>query len=321
MVRDRAAATRAVRRVLEDDGFVEVETPTLQLVHGGANARPFRTHLNAFDLPMTMRIALELHLKRAVVGGIERVYEIGRIFRNEGIDSTHSPEFTMLEAYQAYGDQRTVADLTRRLILAAADAVGRGRQVATPSGTVDLDAEWAWLSFYDGLSRAMGKEVSLETSRADLIAMAQAHDVPVKDGWGADRIALEIFGDVVEPTLLQPTFVCDYPALAQPLARPHRTVPGLIEAWDLIIAGVERATGFTELVDPEVQRARLTEQSLLAAGGDVEAMQLDEDFLRALEYASPPMGGLGMGLDRVLMLLTGSGIRETILLPFLKPEA
>ncbi|WP_134774702.1 lysine--tRNA ligase [Ornithinimicrobium flavum] len=321
MVRDRAAATRAVRRVLEDDGFVEVETPTLQLVHGGANARPFRTHLNAFDLPMTMRIALELHLKRAVVGGIERVYEIGRIFRNEGIDSTHSPEFTMLEAYQAYGDQRTVADLTRRLILAAADAVGRGRQVATPSGTVDLDAEWAWLSFYDGLSRAMGKEVSLETSRADLIAMAQAHDVPVKDGWGADRIALEIFGDVVEPTLVQPTFVCDYPALAQPLARPHRTVPGLIEAWDLIIAGVERATGFTELVDPEVQRARLTEQSLLAAGGDVEAMQLDEDFLRALEYASPPMGGLGMGLDRVLMLLTGSGIRETILFPFLKPEA
>ena len=321
MVRDRAAVTRAVRGVLEDDGFVEVETPTLQLVHGGANARPFHTHLNAFDLPMTMRIALELHLKRAVVGGIERVYEIGRIFRNEGIDSTHSPEFTMLEAYQAYGNQRTVADLTRRLILAAADAVGRGRQVSTPSGTVNLDGEWAWLPFYDGLSRGLGQEISMNTSRAELAGLAQQHDVPVKEEWGADKIALEIFGDVVEPTLLQPTFVCDYPAIAQPLARPHPTVPGLIEAWDLIIAGVERATGFTELVDPEVQRARLTEQSLLAAGGDVEAMQLDEDFLRALEYASPPMGGLGMGLDRVLMLLTGSGIRETILFPFLKPEA
>src|SRR5699024_2822903 len=218
-------------------------TPTLQLVHGGANARPFRTHLNAFDLPMTMRIALELHLKRAVVGGIERVYEIGRIFRNEGIDSTHSPEFTMLEAYQAYGDQRTVADLTRRLILATADAVGRGRQVTTPDGTVDLDTEWAWLSFYEGLSGAMGKEISLATSRTDLVALAQEHDVPVKQEWGADRIALEIFGDIVEPTLLQPTFVCDYPAIAQPLARPHPTVPGLIEAWDLIIAGVERATG------------------------------------------------------------------------------
>jgi lysyl-tRNA synthetase class 2 len=321
MVLDRAAATRAFRRVLEGEGYVEIETPTLQMVHGGANARPFRTHLNAFDLPMTLRIALELHLKRAVVGGIERVYEIGRIFRNEGIDSTHSPEFTMLEAYQAYGDQRTVADLTRRMILAAAEALGKGPRIETPAGTVDLGLEWRWLPFYDGLSRALGQEVSVDSSLEELTALATQHDVPVQPGWGADKIALEIFGDVVEPTLMDPTFVCDYPAIAQPLARPHPDRPGLIEAWDLIIGGVERATGFTELIDPEVQRERLTEQSLLAAGGDPEAMQLDEDFLRALEYAAPPMGGLGMGLDRVLMLLTGTGIRETILFPFLKPEA
>ncbi len=320
MVLDRAAVTRAVRRVLEDEGYVEVETPVLQTIHGGAAARPFRTHLNAFDLPMTMRIALELHLKRAVVGGIERVYEIGRIFRNEGIDSTHSPEFTMLEAYQAYGDQFTMADLMKRMILAAADAVG-GRQVRTPHGTVDLDGEWRWLSFYDGLSAAVGRTVDVGTPRAELEEIAEAHDVPVKPEWNAGKIAMEIFGDVVEPTLVQPTFVHDYPEIAQPLARSHRTHDGLVEAWDLIIAGVERGTAFTELIDPEIQRQRLTEQSLLAAGGDPEAMQLDEDFLRALEFAAPPMGGLGMGLDRVLMLLTGAGIRETILFPFLKPEA
>ena len=320
MVVDRAAMTRAVRRVLEDDGYVEIETPVLQMVHGGAAARPFTTHLNAFDLPMTMRIALELHLKRAVVGGIERVYEIGRIFRNEGIDSTHSPEFTMLECYQAYGDQYTMADLIRRMILAAADAVG-GRQIETPMGVVDLDGEWEWLPFYDGLSRAVAQKVDAQTPLEVLVEIAARHDVPVKPEWNAGKVALEIFGDVVEPTLLQPTFVCDYPEIAQPLARPHRDKDGLVEAWDLIIAGVERGTAFSELVDPEVQRARLVEQSLLAAGGDPEAMALDEDFLRALEYAAPPMGGLGMGIDRVLMLLTGTGIRETILFPFLKPEA
>ena len=321
MVLDRATVTRAARRVLEDGGYVEIETPTLQLVHGGANARPFRTHLNAFDLPMTLRIALELYLKRAVVGGIDRVYEIGRIFRNEGIDSTHSPEFTMLEAYQAYGDQRTVAELTQQMILAAADALGKGRQIHTAAGVIDLDQEWRWLPFYEGLSQVVGQEVHVDSTLTELTELADRHDVPVQPGWGADRIALEIFGDVVEPTLVQPTFVCDYPAIAQPLARPHPERPGLIEAWDLIVGGVERATGFTELIDPEIQRSRLTEQSLLAAGGDPEAMQLDEDFLRALEYAAPPMGGLGMGLDRVLMLLTDTGIRETILFPFLKPEA
>ncbi|GGK58078.1 lysine--tRNA ligase [Ornithinimicrobium pekingense] len=320
MVVDRAEVTRAVRRVLEDDGYVEIETPVLQAVHGGAAARPFITHLNAFDLPMTLRIALELHLKRAVVGGIERVYEIGRIFRNEGIDSSHSPEFTMLECYQAYGDQHTMAELIRRMILAAADAVGN-RQVQTPMGVVDLDGEWTWLPFYEGLSRGVGQKIDVTTDRQVLVELAAAHDVPVRAEWNAGKIAMEIFGDVVEPTLLQPTFVCDYPEIAQPLARTHRTHEGLVEAWDLIIAGVERGTAFSELIDPEIQRARLVEQSLLAAGGDPEAMVLDEDFLRALEYAAPPMGGLGLGLDRLLMLLTGTGIRETILFPFLKPEA
>lgn len=320
MVLDRAAMTRAVRRVLEADAYVEVETPVLQSIHGGATARPFRTHLNAFDLPMTLRIALELYLKRAVVGGVDRVYEIGRIFRNEGIDSTHSPEFTMLECYQAHGDQFTMADLMRRMILAAADEIG-SRSIETPAGPVDLDAEWAWLPFYDGLSQAVGRSVTVTSSTQELRDLAEEHGVAIDPGWGADKIALEIFGDVVEPTLVQPTFVCDYPAIAQPLARPHRTTEGLVEAWDLIIGGVERGTAFSELIDPEIQRARLTEQSLLAAGGDPDAMQLDEDFLRALEYAAPPMGGLGLGLDRVLMLLTGTGIRDTILFPFLKPES
>lgn len=320
MVHKRAAVTRAIRAVLEEEGYVEVETPVLQTIHGGAAARPFHTRLNAFDLPMTMRIALELYLKRAVVGGIERVYEIGRIFRNEGIDSSHSPEFTMLEAYQAYGDQFTMADLTRRMILAAADAVG-SRQVETSTGMIDLDGEWRWLSFFEGLSSVLGREISLETSVEELTQIAAEHEVRLEPEWGAGKIALEIFGDVVEPTLIQPTFVYDYPEIAQPLARDHRDTPGLVEAWDLIIGGVERGTAFTELIDPEIQRARLTEQSLLAAGGDPEAMQLDEDFLRALEYAAPPMGGMGLGLDRLLMLLTGSGIRETILFPFLKPEA
>lgn len=320
MVLDRATVIRAIRRTLEDDGFIEIETPVLQSVHGGATARPFRTHLNAFDLPMTMRIALELHLKKAVVGGIERVFEIGRVFRNEGIDSTHSPEFTMLEAYAAFGDQKTMADLTQRMILAAADAMGR-RQIETPAGVVDLDGEWRWLPFYDALSAELGIEIDISTSAEELTRLATEREVALDPSWDEQKIALELFGELVEPHILQPTFVCDFPAAAQPLARPHRSEPGLIEAWDLIIAGTERGTAFSELIDPVIQRERLMEQSRRAAQGDDEAMQLDEDFLRALEHAAPPMGGVGIGIDRVLMLLAGVGIRETILFPFVKPEA
>jgi lysyl-tRNA synthetase class 2 len=320
MVRTKAAALRAIRGVLDEQGYVEVETPVLQLIHGGAAARPFRTHLNAFDQEMVLRIALELNLKKAVVGGVDRVYEMGRIFRNEGVDATHSPEFTMLEVYQAWGDQTSIGALMRDLYLGVADAVG-SRQIETPAGTIDLDGEWRWLPVYDAVSEVVGETVTIDTPKETLLGYAAAHGVEVDPGLTKDKVFLELVGELVEPHLLQPTFLCDYPAIAQPLARPHREKEGLIEAWDLIIAGVERGTGFSELIDPVIQREVLTNQSLLAAGGDPEAMQIDEDFLRALEYGAPPMGGLGLGVDRLIMLFTGSNIRETILFPHLKPEA
>ena len=319
MVRDRAAIIRAIRDTLHDGGFIEIETPVLQLVHGGAAARPFPTHLNAFDINMSLRIALELYLKRAVVGGVEKVFEMGRIFRNEGVDSTHSPEFTMLEVYEAYGDQHSMAELTQALVLAAADAFG-SRVIDTPAGQIQLAGEWRWLPVYQGLSEAVGEVVTSDTDAQALRGIATRHNVQVQPEWGAEKLVVELFGEIVEPTLLQPTFVCDYPPSAQPLARPHRKDPHLIEAWDLIIGGTERGTAFSELIDPVIQRDRLTAQSLRAAAGDVEAMQLDEDFLRALEYGAPPMGGLGLGIDRLVMLFTGAGIRETILFPLLKPE-
>jgi lysyl-tRNA synthetase class 2 len=319
MVRAKATALAAIRRVLDDQGYLEVETPVLQLIHGGAAARPFGTHLNAFDQDMTLRIALELSLKKAVVGGVDRVYEMGRIFRNEGVDATHRPEFTMLEAYQAYGDQTTIAALMRDLHLGVADALG-SRKVETPRGTVDLDGEWGWLPVYDGVSGVLGETVTIDTDVDTLRAHAAKHDVDLDPAWDKDKVFLELLGELVEPTLLQPTFLCDYPAVAQPLARPHRSKPGHIEAWDLVIGGVERGTGFSELVDPVIQREVLTAQSVKAAGGDPEAMQLDEDFLRALEYGAPPMGGLGLGIDRLVMFFTGANIRETILFPHLKPE-
>ncbi|NLS10045.1 lysine--tRNA ligase [Nesterenkonia sp. MY13] len=321
MVYQRAAITRAIRETLNSHDYVEVETPILQLIHGGAQARPFRTHLNAFDQPMTLRIATELYLKRAVVGGIDRVFEIGRVFRNEGVDSTHSPEFTMLESYEAWADMYDMADRMKEMILNAADAMGVGRRMETENGVVDLDGEWRWLSVYPGLSEAVGQEIVPETEAEALRKIAADHNVAVDPSWDAQKLVLELFGEIVEPTLLQPTFVCDYPPAAQPLARPHRDKPGVIEAWDLIIAGTETGTAFSELIDPVIQRQRLEEQSLQAAGGDPEAMQLDEDFLRALEYGAPPMGGIGLGIDRLVMLFTGAGIRETILFPLLRPES
>jgi len=319
MVRTRAAVTRAIRETLQGEGFIELETPTLQLVHGGAAARPFRTHLNAFDIDMTLRIALELHLKRAMVGGANRVFELGRIFRNEGIDSSHSAEFTMLEAYESWGDQYTIAELTRTLILAAADAVG-SRQIVAAHGVIDLDSEWTWLSFYPALSVAVEEEIGVGTPVERLRAIADDHGVIYNPVLGAGKLAMAIFADLVEPVLLQPTFVYDYPAIAQPLARPHRNDPSLVEAWDLMIGGVERATGFSELIDPVVQREVLTRQSRAAAAGDPEAMQLDEDFLQALEFGAPPMGGMGLGIDRLVMLFANAGIRETILFPLLRPQ-
>lgn len=320
MVRSRAAITRAIRETLYAQGYIEVETPQLQLVHGGAAARPFTTHINAFDIDMSLRIALELHLKRTMVGGADRVFEMGRVFRNEGIDSSHSAEFTMLEAYQSWGDQRTIARLIQDIIVAAADAVG-SRRIETDQGVIDLDGEWRWLPFFDGLSEAVGRAITVETPLEELQAIADEREVEYDPKWGAGKLAMELFGDLIEPDLLQPTFVYDYPSIAQPLARPHRSDPGKVEAWDLIIGGMERGTGFTELIDPVVQREVLVAQSLAAAAGDLEAMQLDEDFLEALEYGAPPMGGMGLGIDRLVMLLNpGTGIRETILYPLLRPS-
>ena len=320
MVQARATVLRTLRDTLDRQDFLEVETPLLQSLHGGAAARPFATHLNAFDLPLFLRIATELHLKRLVVGGIERVYEIGRVFRNEGVDSTHSPEFTELEAYQAYGDYDSMAELTRELVLDAARAIGSTVVPDGHGGTIDLETDWQRVPIHRAVSEAVGEEVTVETSAEDLRKLADRHDVALQPGWEAGEIVLEIFEKLVEHTLLQPTFITDYPAEARPLARDHRSTPGLVEAWDLIIGGVELGVAYSELVDPVEQRRRLTEQSLKAAGGDPEAMQLDEDFLRALEHGAPPMGGMGLGVDRLIMLLTGTNIRETIAFPLLKPE-
>ncbi|MGH8867375.1 MAG: bifunctional lysylphosphatidylglycerol synthetase/lysine--tRNA ligase LysX [Actinomycetes bacterium] len=320
MVQLRSTVLRSLRHTLDRHGFDEVETPVLQSLHGGAAARPFTTHLNAFDMPMYLRIALELHLKRCVVGGVDRAYEIGRIFRNEGVDATHSPEFTMLEAYEAYGDYDTMAALTRDLVRDAARAAGRTVVPDGAGGEVDLEQPWREVTLHEAVSQAVGEELSVETPVEPLRKIADRLGVSYDPGWDAGHVVLELFEKLVEHTLRHPTFVRDYPTSVRPLARPHRSAPGLVEAWDLLISGVEQGVAYSELVDPVEQRRRLTEQSLKAAGGDAEAMQLDEDFLRALEYGAPPMGGMGLGVDRLLMLLTGAGIRETILFPTVKPE-
>jgi len=319
MVRDRATVIRSVRESLHRREFVELETPTLHQVQGGAAARRFQTHVNALDLDVTLRIELELYLKRAVVGGLDRVYEIGRIYRNEGIDATHFPEFTMLEAYEAYGDYDTMAALTRELVLDAARAIGRTVVPDGQGGEIDLEADWRHETVHGLVSGAVGEPVDPGTPVEKLVELAGKHDVPLEPGWDAGEVVLELFEKLVEHTLLQPTFVRDYPLSVRPLARNHRHDPRLVEAWDLIIAGVELAPAYSELVDPVEQRRRLVEQSIKAAGGDPEAMQLDEDFVRALEHGAPPMGGMGMGIDRLVMLLTGQPIRETILFPLVRP--
>jgi lysyl-tRNA synthetase, class II len=320
MVHTRAAVLRSLRETLHREGFVEVETPVLQLVHGGATARPFNTHLNAFDLAMSLRIALELHLKRAIVGGIDKVFEIGRIFRNEGIDSTHSAEFTMLEVYEAYGDYDSMATLTRTLVLEAARATGRTVIPDGGGGELDLEQPWERVTLHQAVSNGVGEDVTIDTDVPRLQELAGKHHVDVEEDWGHGEIVLELFEKLVERTLRTPTFVCDYPESVRPLARPHREDPRLTEAWDLIIAGVELAPAYSELTDPVIQRERLIAQSKRAAQGDPEAMALDEDFLRALEYGMPPTGGMGLGIDRLVMLLTGTGIRDTILFPLVKPE-
>ncbi len=320
MVRSRAAVLASLRASLDARGFVEVETPVLQLTNGGAAARPFRTRLNAFDQDMLLRIALELDLKKALVGGFERVYEIGRIFRNEGIDSTHAAEFSMLEAYQAYGDYNTMATLVQDLVGAAAASVGSTVVNARDGSTIDLAGTWRHATLLDLVSEAVGESVTAQTTTEEARRLAAMHGVEIRPAWGAGAIALELYEKLVEHTLLAPTFVRDYPAEVKPLAKAHRHDPHVVEAFDLVINGVELATAFSEMNDPVIQRERLVEQSLQAAAGNSEAMDLDEDFLRALEFGMPPAGGLGMGVDRLLMLITGTGIRETMMFPLLRPE-
>ncbi len=287
-VADRAAVLRSVREQLHARGFVEVETPVLQTLHGGAAARPFRTRSNAYGMDLFLRIALELHLKRLVVGGIERVYEIGRVFRNEGVDTTHSPEFTMLELYQAYADYDTMAALTRELLQAAATAL-HGRPIALrPDGSeVDIGGEWRSGTVHEAVSAALGEAVPPQTSGEEL---------------------LELYERLVEARTVAPTFYRDFPVEVSPLARRHRRDPRLAEKWDLVAFGSEIATAYSELTDPVEQRARLAAQGAL-----------DEDFVEALEYGMPPTGGMGMGFDRMLIMLTGRPIRETITFPLVKP--
>ncbi|MFC5993725.1 lysine--tRNA ligase [Pseudonocardia hispaniensis] len=321
MVRSRATVLRTLRNALDERGFIEVETPMLQLLHGGATARPFVTRSNALDTDLYLRIAPELFLKRSVVGGIERVFELNRVFRNEGIDSTHSPEFAMLEAYQAYATYDDMAELTQQLVLASASALFGSTVVRHADGSEhDLAGPWRSITLHEAVSEAVGEPVSVDTPAEWLRKLAAVHEVELKDSWSAGEIVLELFEKLVEHTLIEPTFVRDYPVEVRPLTRQHRADPRLTEAWDLIVFGTELATAYSELVDPVVQRERLHAQSLLAAAGDPEAMQLDEDFLRAMEYGMPPTGGMGMGIDRLLMVLTGLGIRETILFPLVRPE-
>ncbi|WP_166850703.1 lysine--tRNA ligase [Isoptericola sp. BMS4] len=321
MVRTRAGVMRSLRENFHRREFLEVETPMLQTIASGAAARPFSTHMNAYDIELFMRIAPELFLKRAVVGGVEKVFEINRNFRNEGADSTHSPEFAMLEAYEAYGDYDTIGALTQDLVQTAAREVLGTTVVTLPDGEeYDLGGEWAQITMYGSLSEALGQEITPATPTAELLALAEKAEISVDVArTNRGKLVEELWEHHVGDTLHAPTFVRDFPIETSPLVRAHRDVEGVVEKWDLYVRGFELATGYSELVDPVVQRERFAEQARLAAAGDDEAMRLDEDFLEAMEYAMPPMGGMGMGIDRLLMALTGLGIRETILFPLVKP--
>ncbi len=321
VARLRPATMTSLRNSFAKRDFIEVETPMLQTMHGGAAARPFVTESNAFDMQMFLRIAPELFLKRCVVGGIDRVFEINRNFRNEGADSTHSPEFAMLEFYQAYADYNDMATVTRELIQEAAIAVhGSLEFELVEGGTRDLSGEWDRIYVYPAVSEAVGQEITPQTSLETLKSLCAQAEISVDPKAVAGKLVEELLEHYVVEHLTKPTFVFDYPVDTSPLVRDHRTQAGVVEKWDLYIDGYEAGTGYSELVDPVIQRERLVAQSALKDGGDIEAMQLDEDFLRALEYAMPPSGGVGVGIDRLLMTLTGLNIRETILFPLVKPE-
>jgi lysyl-tRNA synthetase class 2 len=327
LIRARSNVLHSIRNTLFAKGFLEVETPILQQIHGGANARPFKTHINAYDLDLYLRIAPELYLKRLCVGGVERVFELGRAFRNEGVDFSHNPEFTLLEAYQAHADYRVWIDGCRELIQNAAIAANGSAVVMRPRDgapdqlePVDISGAWAVKTVHDAVSEALGEHIDAHTDLASLRRLCHAARIPYLTHWDAGAVVLELYERLVEDHTQAPTFYTDFPTSVSPLTRPHRSKPGVAERWDLVAWGVELGTAYSELTDPVEQRRRLQEQSLLAAGGDAEAMELDEDFLQAMEYAMPPTGGLGVGVDRVVMLITGHSIRETLPFPLAKPR-
>ncbi|ABG96206.1 MULTISPECIES: lysine--tRNA ligase [Rhodococcus] len=322
--RKRVAVVRELRNALELRGFLEVETPMLQTVAGGAAARPFITHSNALDIDLYLRIAPELFLKRCVVGGIEKVFEINRNFRNEGVDSTHSPEFAMLETYEAYGTYDDSAVMIRELVQEVAQAAFGSQVVTLADGTeYDLSGEWKTLEMYPSLSQAIGVEVTPDTTVEELLALAEkvGLEVPKDKGYGHGKLVEELWEHQCGDQLFEPTFVRDFPVETSPLTRDHRSKAGVTEKWDLYIRGFELATGYSELVDPVIQRERFVDQARLASAGDDEAMALDEEFLAAMEQGMPPTTGTGMGIDRLLMALTGLGIRETILFPIVRPSS
>lgn len=328
MLTMRSRMVRAIREQLWDRDYLEVETPMMQTVHGGANARPFITHINAYDMQLYMRIAPELFLKRLLVGGAERVFELNRNFRNEGADSTHNPEFTSMEMYDAYGNYDTMRELTRELILAAAVAVHGEPVVLRPRDDdgdggfekIDISGDWPVITVHEGISRALGVEVTPDTDTETLARLCDQAGVPRNPKWDGAHIVLEMYEHLCEDRTTMPVFWTDFPTEVSPLTRKKPGQPKLAERWDLVAWGAEIGTAYTELIDPIDQRDRLTAQSLLAAAGDVEAMQVDEDFLRALEFGMPPAGGQGMGIDRLIMLLTGKNIRETVLFPLVRPD-
>jgi lysyl-tRNA synthetase class 2 len=325
MLQLRAGVVRAIRETMHQRGYLEVETPMLQVLHGGANARPFVTHINAYDIPLYLRIAPELYLKRLMVGGTEKVFEINRNFRNEGADSSHNPEFTMLEAYEAYGDYTTMRLLTQALIQAAATEVF-GEPVARrveADGSVreyDLSGDWPVKTMIGALSEALGEQVGLDTPLPTLRAHCARIGLEEPTQATVPMLLEELYVELVEKTTTTPVFYQDFPKENAPLTRVHRAEPRLTEKWDLVCWGAEQGTGYSELIDPIDQAERFYQQSLRAAGGDEEAMQVDEDFLRALEHGMPPSGGVGVGIDRLIMNLTGLGIRDTILFPLVKPR-
>ncbi|MDJ0393520.1 bifunctional lysylphosphatidylglycerol synthetase/lysine--tRNA ligase LysX [Rhodococcus sp. G-MC3] len=322
----RSNVVKSLRDSLGDRGYMEVETPILQQVHGGANAAPFITHINAYNLDLYLRIAPELYLKRLCVGGMDKVFEIGRVFRNEGADFKHNPEFTILEAYEAHSDYERAMVLCRELIQKAAVAAHGREIVLRPDGPdgdmieIDISGEWPVKTVHGSVAEKLGVDVSPASSLEELRRLCDENEIPYEKDWDAGAVAQGMYEHLVEDYTEFPTFYKDFPTSMSPLTRPHRSIPGVAEKWDLVAWGVELGTAYSELTDPVDQRQRLTEQSMLAAGGDEEAMSLDEDFLQALEYGMPPTGGLGMGVDRVVMLITGGSIRETLAFPLAKPR-